>query len=70
VKCAHGATVGELDKKALFYCQTRGIALAEARAMLTVAFVADAVAQIEDDEMRAELETLCADWLQAAVRHA
>lgn len=70
VKCAHGATVGELDKKALFYCQTRGIALAEARAMLTVAFVADAVAQIADDEIGAEVETLCADWLQAAVHHA
>jgi Fe-S cluster assembly protein SufD len=69
VKCAHGATVGELDKNAIFYCQTRGIALADARAMLTVAFVADAVARI-DDEVRAEVETLCANWLEAAVRHA
>jgi hypothetical protein len=25
VKCAHGATVGELDKRALFYLQSRGI---------------------------------------------
>ncbi len=70
VKCAHGATVGELDKKALFYCQTRGIALSEARAMLIVAFVADAVAQIDDAETRADIETLCDVWLQAAVRHA
>jgi Fe-S cluster assembly protein SufD len=70
VKCAHGATVGELDKKALFYCQTRGIPLEQARAMLTEAFVADAVEQIADDRLRAEVETLCASWLQQAVRHA
>ncbi len=70
VKCAHGATVGELDKRALFYCQTRGIPLAQARAMLTEAFVADAVATIEHEDTRAAVEAITADWLQAAVRHA
>lgn len=38
VKAAHGATVGQLDELALFYLRSRGIALPEARALLTAAF--------------------------------
>ena len=43
VKCAHGATVGELDANAIFYMASRGIAPAEARALLTEAFIAEAL---------------------------
>ncbi|NIJ09173.1 Fe-S cluster assembly protein SufD [Sphingomonas vulcanisoli] len=39
VKCAHGATVGELDAGALFYLNARGIPPAEAKALLLRAFV-------------------------------
>ena len=39
VKCAHGATVGELDAQALFYLAARGIAPAEAKTLLLRAFV-------------------------------
>jgi len=39
VKCAHGATVGELDANALFYLQSRGIAPAEAKTLLLRAFI-------------------------------
>jgi Fe-S cluster assembly protein SufD len=38
VKAAHGATVGQLDERSLFYLRSRGIPLAEARALLTAAF--------------------------------
>ena len=38
VECAHGATVGQLDENALFYCQSRGIPLASARQLLLHAF--------------------------------
>ena len=44
VKCAHGATVGELNRDALFYMASRGIGEAEARTLLTEAFIADALA--------------------------
>ena len=44
VKCAHGATVGELDPMQQFYMAARGIAPAEARRLLLAAFVADALA--------------------------
>jgi Fe-S cluster assembly protein SufD len=39
VRCTHGATVGRLDEDALFYLRSRGVSLAEARAMLVAAFV-------------------------------
>lgn len=39
VKCAHGATVGELDAGALFYLASRGMPPAEAKALLLRAFV-------------------------------
>jgi Fe-S cluster assembly protein SufD len=52
VKCAHGATVGELDERALFYMQTRGITPDRAKALLTHAFVADAMARIGEEEVR------------------
>ena len=38
VKCAHGATVGQLDETALEYLRSRGVAAAEARALLLRAF--------------------------------
>jgi len=46
VKCAHGATVGQLDATALFYLQSRGIAHTEARALLTHAFAAEVIERI------------------------
>jgi Fe-S cluster assembly protein SufD len=39
VKCAHGATVGELDPMQLFYAETRGLDPASARALLLEGFV-------------------------------
>ncbi len=38
VKCNHGATVGELDKDAIFYLRSRGVGEQAARSILTVAF--------------------------------
>ncbi len=40
VKCAHGATVGELDKQAMFYLAARGLPPAEAKKLLLQAFIA------------------------------
>lgn len=40
VKCAHGATVGQLDKSALFYLRSRGLNRDEATQLLTRAFAA------------------------------
>jgi Fe-S cluster assembly protein SufD len=52
VKCAHGATVGALDAQALFYLESRGVTPDEAKALLTRAFVADALDRIGEERVR------------------
>ena len=56
VKCAHGATVGELDAQALFYLMSRGLPPAEAKALLLRAFIAAAFESIEDEGERLRVE--------------
>ncbi|PXX93665.1 Fe-S cluster assembly protein SufD [Marinobacter vulgaris] len=46
VKCAHGATIGQLDKISLFYLVSRGIGRREANTLLTMAFINELVEQI------------------------
>jgi Fe-S cluster assembly protein SufD len=43
VKCAHGATVGQLDPEAVHYLRTRGIPETQARGLLTEAFANEMV---------------------------
>lgn len=56
VKCAHGATVGELDKAALFYMASRGMDPATAQTLLLRSFVAGVFDGIADDDLRATFE--------------
>jgi Fe-S cluster assembly protein SufD len=46
VKCAHGATVGQLEAEELFYLRSRGLAEAAARRLLTYGFAAEVVDRI------------------------
>jgi Fe-S cluster assembly protein SufD len=66
VKCAHGATVGELDRNALFYMASRGVAEPEAKALLTQAFVADALARIGEEAVREAFQADAMSWLGGA----
>lgn len=52
VACSHGNTVGALDEEALFYVRQRGVPDAEARALLTEAFVGEVVDRIQHDGAR------------------
>ena len=56
VKCAHGATVGELDAMALFYLASRGIAPAEAKALLLRAFIGSVFDDVADADEREAVE--------------
>jgi Fe-S cluster assembly protein SufD len=56
VKAAHGATVGQLDERSLFYLRSRGIPLAEARRMMVTAFCREVLAGIADADLRAHIE--------------
>jgi Fe-S cluster assembly protein SufD len=52
VACAHGNTVGALDEDAMFYARQRGMPEAEARAMLTEAFIGEVVDRIGHEPAR------------------
>lgn len=56
VECAHGNTSGALDLNQLFYMRQRGIPEAEARALLTEAFIAEALEDASESVHEAMLE--------------
>ena len=56
VKCAHGATVGELDANALFYLMSRGIAPADAKALLLHGFIGAVFEALDDEAARTSIE--------------
>jgi len=51
VKCAHGATVGELDRNQLFYAAARGLDPVAARALLLEGFIAGLWDKIDGDDL-------------------
>ena len=55
VACSHGNTIGALDEAALFFCQSRGMDLITARALLTKAFIAPVIDDVSDEDIRAKL---------------
>ena len=56
VKCAHGATVGQLVAEEVFYLKSRGLSDAAARNLLTYAFGAEIIARIPVASLRHRLE--------------
>jgi Fe-S cluster assembly protein SufD len=68
VQCAHGATVGQLDREALFYLRSRGIPREVAQAMLTLAFAADLLAAITIPELHAALSAELSGHLSGVAR--
>lgn len=58
VKCAHGATVGQLDAEALFYLRSRGIDEPTARSLLTYGFLSDVTDRIQIDAVRSAIEEI------------
>lgn len=55
VVCTHGATIGELDKDALFYLQSRGLTLVDAQHLLLEGFVKS---QLTSDDFPFENEVI------------
>jgi len=66
VKAAHGCTVGELDAQALFYMAARGVGPVRAKALLTQAFLAQALAQAGNEGVREAFEADAFAWLERA----
>lgn len=60
VRCAHGATVAETDKRALYYLQSRGIGRAQAQIMLNFGFINELVDAMPN--------AVLANWLRPILR--
>jgi Fe-S cluster assembly protein SufD len=58
VKCAHGATIGQLDADALFYLRARGIDEKTARTLLIHGFLDDVSSQLQIDAVRSAVECI------------
>ena len=52
VKCTHGATVGQLDEKGIFYLRARGIKRKEAQKMMMRAYVGEVLSGIRNNKTR------------------
>ena len=67
VKCAHGASVGQLDETARFYMAARGLSPDLARRLLVQAFVGDALVALEDEELRERMMRVALDKVDKAL---
>ncbi|MEL6807396.1 MAG: Fe-S cluster assembly protein SufD [Pseudomonadota bacterium] len=64
VVCSHGSTSGAIDDEALFYLRSRGVPKSIATDLLTLAFLAEAVEEIEDEALRDVVVERLEGWLE------
>ncbi len=63
VVCSHGSTSGAIDETALFYLRSRGVPTGEATDLLTLAFLAEAIEEVEDAGLAADILAQLEGWL-------
>lgn len=66
VKCAHGATVGQLDPEEIFYLKSRGLTELAARNLLTYAFGAEIIECIPVISLKNQLERAVLEYTQSS----
>jgi len=64
VICSHGSTSGAIDEEGLFYLRARGIPESTATDLLTLAFLAEAVQEVEDEGLREDINNRLSGWLE------
>jgi Fe-S cluster assembly protein SufD len=64
VKCSHGSTSGEIDGTQLYYLRARGVPEAEAKMLLVLAFLAEALDEIANADLAGDLRDRLEAWLQ------
>jgi Fe-S cluster assembly protein SufD len=64
VKCSHGSTSGKLDPAQQFYLESRGLPPAQARALMTIAFIAEVLGKAGKSDFRALLDHALLDILK------
>jgi Fe-S cluster assembly protein SufD len=68
VRCTHGATLGPIDDKQLFYLRSRGLSLDDARALLTYGFASEILSNVTLDSLRRGLDRVVRERLQGMLR--
>jgi Fe-S cluster assembly protein SufD len=63
VKCSHGSTSGAIDETALFYLRSRGVPATAAKSLLVLAFLAEAIDEIDDAQVADDIRTRLEHWL-------
>jgi len=56
VLCSHGCTVGQIEKEALYYLQTRGVPKKEARALMMYAFCISVLNSVKIPELKTQID--------------
>ncbi|MBT8412357.1 MAG: Fe-S cluster assembly protein SufD, partial [Octadecabacter sp.] len=64
VACSHGSTSGAIDEEALFYLKSRGVPEAQATDLLVLAFLAEALEEIEDETLAEGIYDRLQGWLE------
>ncbi len=63
VICSHGSTTGAIDEEAMFYLRSRGVPAEQAQDLLVLAFLSQAIDEIDNDEIAADLTERLQAWL-------
>ncbi len=63
VQCSHGSTSGAIDEDAMFYLRSRGVSESDAQDLLVLAFLAEAIEEIEDEAIAADILSKLEGWL-------
>jgi len=63
VQCSHGSTTGAIDETALYYLRSRGVPASEATDLLVLAFLAEAIDEIEDPRLQDDIRSRLEQWL-------
>lgn len=63
VKCSHGSTSGEIDADHLFYLRSRGVAEADAKNLLVLAFLSETLEEIARDDLADDIRSRLEGWL-------
>jgi Fe-S cluster assembly protein SufD len=64
VKCSHGSTTGAIDEGALFYLRARGVPREVATDLLVLAFIDEAIQEIEHEGLADDIRARLQQWLE------
>jgi len=64
VICSHGSTTGAIDETALYYLRSRGVPTDQATDLLVLAFLSEAIDEIEDERLQDDIRLRLEQWLE------